>query len=339
MKSLVTIGLAAALAIIPACTQEATVGSDVVARVNGVDVTASQLDAQFAQAVMGADPQPNPEQTQDLKLQLLSDMIGNEVLLQLAAESQLTATDGEVEVQFIEFRSQYTEERFAELLEEQQTTVDDVRQDIRETLTIEKLINKEITSKITVSEAEIQEFYDANVESFDLPEGFRVAHILVTASPDLTITNSTGDDAETPEEAAAKAQRLLRDIQGGLDFAIIAQQYSEDPTTALTGGDLGMQTMDALAGAGLANAVAQMRVGETFPQVVATDFGYHLLKLIDQDQGGQKDLSDPQVEAQVRQLIFNGRDQILRAAFFETIRNQADVQNFFAQRILEEAGS
>ena len=84
-------------------------------------------------------------------------------------------------------------------------------------------------SKITVSEAEIEEFYAGNVASFDLPESFRVAHILVTPAEGPTITNSTGDDATTPEEAAAKAQTLLRDIQGGLDFAIVAQQFSEDP--------------------------------------------------------------------------------------------------------------
>jgi peptidyl-prolyl cis-trans isomerase SurA len=341
VKSLLTAGLAASLCILPACTQDSSVPAGVVARVNGIDITEDQLEAEFARAIAGADPLPGPEQTQNLKLQLLSDMIGNQVLLRLASGSDLTATDAEVEVQFIEFRSQYTEERFAELLAEQQATEDDVREDMRESLTIEKLINREITSKISVSQAEIEEFYAANVESFNLPEGFHVSHILVTPAPDLTITNSTGDDAETAEDAAAKAQRLLRDIQGGLDFGAVARQYSEDPTTAPTGGDLGFQSMDTLSGIGaaFANAVMSMRVGETFPQVVATDFGYHLVKLLDQDPGGQKDLSDPQVEAQVRQMIFNQRDQVLRAAFFETIRNQADVQNFFAQRILEQAGS
>lgn len=340
VKSIIALGMAISLELAVGCAPNDTIPEDVAARVNGVDISMERLDSEFARAVAGADSVPGPEQSQELKLQLLSDMIGNEVLLQLAAESGLTATDAEVDVQFTEFRNQYTEERFQELLDQQGATIDDVRQDMRDSLTIEKLINKEITSKITVSEAEIREFYSANVDSFNLPEGFHVAHILVTPERDLTITNSTGDDAQTSEEAATKAQRLLRDIRGGLDFAVVARQYSEDPTTAPSGGDLGFQSLETLAGVAqpLADAVAQMRVGETYPQVVATQFGYHLLKLIDQDPGGQKDLSDPQVEAQVRQMIFNQRDQILRSAFFETVRNDSDVQNFFARRILEQAG-
>ena len=341
MKRLFTFGLAASLLVLSACAADDAVGPNVVARVNGFDITADELEAEFARAIAGSDPPPGEEQSESIRLQLLSDMIGNRILLQLAAESELTATDAEVDVRYNEFKNQYTEERFSELLAEQRATVEDVREDMRRGLTIEKLINKEITSRITVSQAEIEEFYNANVERFDLAPSFQVAHILVTPAPDATITNRTGDDAVTAEQAAEKAQMLLREIQGGQDFAVVAREYSEDPSTAANGGDLGFQTLDSLAGAGtaLADAVSQMRVGETFPRVVATEFGYHIVKLIDQDPGGQKDLTDPQIEAQIRQVIFNQRDQILRAAFFETVRNQSDVQNFFAERILEEAGS
>jgi peptidyl-prolyl cis-trans isomerase SurA len=337
--------LALALAVVllaaASCSQEAPVGDDVVSRVNGVDIMNSDLDFEFARAIAGADPVPGPEQTLDLKLQLLSDMIVNEILLQRAAEAELTATDAEVDGQFNAFRNQYTEERFAELLAQQQATLEDVRRDMRRGLTIDKLINKEITSKISITQAEIEEFYAENVASFNLPESFRLAHILVTPSADATITNSTGDDAQTSEEAATKAQRLLRDIQGGQDFATVARQYSEDPTTAAAGGDLGFQPMEALTGVDPAfgDAVTRMREGETFPRVVATSFGYHVLRLIERDPGGQKDLTDPQIEAQVRQIIFNRRDQLLRAAFFETVRNEAEVRNYFARRVLENAGA
>lgn len=341
MKSLAAPGFAALLLVCTACTENAVAPGNVVARVNGVDITAGDLDAQFARAIAGAEGGPGEEQTLNLKLQLLTDMIGNQILLQLAAEAELTATDAEVDVRFNEFRSQYTEERFSELLSQQKATVEDVRRDMRESLTIEKLINKEITSRISVSQAEIEEFYNANVERFDLPESFRVSHILVTPTVDLTITNSTGDDASTSEEAAEKAQRLFRVIQGGEDFATVARQYSEDPTTATVGGDLGFQPMQALRGVDPAfgDAVAQIRVGETFPRVVATEFGYHVLKLVDRDPGGQKDLTDARIEAQIRQTIFDQRDQTLRAAFFETVRNQAEIRNYFAERILDAAGS
>lgn len=340
MKPFVSVCCVLTFLVAAACNPTSPAPPNVVARVNGVDITEEQLETEFARAIAGADtlPQEN-EQIQELKLQLLSDMINSEILLQLAADQDLTATDAEVDVQFNEFRSQYTDERFRELLAEEGSTVEDVRDDMRQALTIEKLINKEITSRISVSQAEIEAFYSANVDSFNVPEGFHVLHIMVTPQPDLTITNSTGDDATTTEEAAEKAQRLLRQIRvEGQDFGVMARQFSEDPNTAMAGGDLGFQSMDSLAGydPALGEAIAQMRVGETFPRVVPTQYGYHILKLVDQDPGGQKDLSDPQVEAQARQVIFSLRDQLLRSAFFETVRNQARIENFYARRILEE---
>lgn len=342
MKPFVSVCCVLTLLVAAACNGTSPTPPNVVARVNGVDITEEQLETEFARAIAGADtlPQEN-EQVQELKLQLLSDMINSEILLQLAADQDLTATDAEVDVQFNEFRSQYTDERFQDLLAEQGSTVEDVRDDMRQGLTIEKLINKEITSRISVSQAEIEAFYSANVDSFNVPEGFHVLQIMVTPQRDLTITNSTGDDATTTEEAAEKAQRLLRQIRvDGQDFGVMARQFSEDPNTAMAGGDLGFQSMDSLAGydPAIGNAIAQMRVGETFPRVVPSQYGYHILKLVDQDPGGQKDLSDPQVEAQARQVIFNLRDQLLRSAYFETVRNQARIENFYARRVLEGVG-
>jgi peptidyl-prolyl cis-trans isomerase SurA len=81
-----------------------------------------------------------------------------------------------------------------------------------------------------------------------------------------------------------------------------------------------------------------MRDGETFPQVLETRFGYHILKLVGKDAGGQKDLSDPRVQENVRQQIFQRKDQVLKNAFSEAARNKATVVNYLAQRILDSGG-
>ena len=65
---------------------------------------------------------------------------------------------------------------------------------------------------------------------------------------------------------------------------------------------------------------------------------FHIVKLIEKDAGGQKDLSDPRVQANVRQTIFNRKDQVLKNAFSEAARNKATVVNFLAQRILDTSG-
>ena len=340
MKLFSVVALVAVLAVGSACSSSSTASADVVARVNGVDITVAELDKEFETRVEGADPSPAVEEIEDLKQQLLGELITNEILRQLAAEAALTASDAEVDVQFNEFKSQYTAERFQELLDEQNLTTSELREQLRTNLTIEKLVNKEITSKISVSEAEIEDFFNKNKESFNLPETFRIAHILVTPVEDTEINNAEGDDATTPQAASQKAQRLLTQIQGGADFATVARGFSEDPSSAPLGGDLNFQPIDSIGGIDptLADAVLQMKVGESFPRVVETRFGYHILKLLEQDAGGQKDLTDPRVQADIRQLIFNRKDQTLKGAFFEIARNKADIRNFLAERILARAG-
>ena len=322
------------------CSSTVDAPSNIAARVNGTDITIDELEKQFTSRVQGADPVPSEEEIDDLKLQLLSELVNNQILLQKADEAMLTATDAEVDVQFNEFKSQFTEERFQEVLDEEKMTSPDLREEMRIKITIDKLVNKDITSKISVSESEIEDFFNKNKESFNLPESFRVAHILVTPVEEPQITNTEGDDAKTPAEANQKARRVLRRIHGGDDFGTVARQLSEDPASAPLGGDLNFQPIDSIGGLdpALADAVLRMRVGESYRRVVETRFGYHILKLLDKDAGGQKDLTEPRVQAQIRQVIFDRKDKALKGAFFELARNNASIQNYVAQQILDKAG-
>src|SRR3989442_1783299 len=111
-------------------------------------------------------------------------MINDQILLEMASGAGLSATDAEVDVKFNEFKSQYPEEKFKDLLKEQKMTVDDIRNELRKNITIDKLVTKEITSKISVTDAEIKSFYDKNKESFNLPVSYHIAHILVTPASD-----------------------------------------------------------------------------------------------------------------------------------------------------------
>jgi peptidyl-prolyl cis-trans isomerase SurA len=340
MKCISLSALMIGLMFTASCGSPSKASADVVARVNGKDITSTQLEKQFQSRLNGAEQTPSPEEAQDLKLQVLNQMINDQILLEQASAAGLSATDGEVDVKFNEFKSQYTEEKFKDLLNEQKMSLDEIRSELRKSITIDKLVNKEITSKISVTDAEIKNFYDKNKDSFNLPESYHIAHILVTPVPDPELRNAKGDDAKSADEARQKAARLLKEIQGGADFATTAKNYSEDPSSGPNGGDLNFQPLQAIENIDprLAQAVQKMRTGETFPQVIETRFGFHIVKLLEKDAGGQKDLSDPRVQAQVRQVIFNRKDQTLKNAFSEAARNKATVVNYLAERILETAG-
>jgi len=340
MKCLTLSVLIAGLLLTASCGSASKASADVVARVNGRDITTAQLEKQFQNRLNGAEQPPSAEEAQDLKLQVLNQLINDQILLEMASTGGLSATDAEVDVKFNEFKSQYTEEKFKDLLKEQKMTIDDIRNELRKSITIDKLVNKEITSKISVTDAEIKSFYEKNKESFNLPESYHIAHILVTPVADPDLRNGKNDDAKTADEARQKALRLLKDVQGGKDFATVARESSEDPSSGPNGGDLNFQPLQAIENIDprLAQAIQKMRPGETFPQVIETRFGFHIVKLMEKDAGGQKDLSDPRVQAQVRQVIFNRKDQTLKNAFSEAARNKATVVNYLAERILATAG-
>ena len=202
--------------------------------------------------------------------------------------------------------------------------------ELRKSITLDKLVNKEITAKITVSDAEIKDFYEKNKANFNLPEAYHVAHILVTPLAEPGQTNAKKDDAKTEDEARQKATRILKEIQGGADFATQARDYSEDAQSSQNGGDLDFQPVDSLTNLDptFAQVVQKLKVGEVAPQLVKSRFGYHIVKLMEHEAGGQKELSDARVQAQIRQLIFNRKDQTLKSAFSEVARNNASVANF-----------
>jgi peptidyl-prolyl cis-trans isomerase SurA len=338
VKSIFSVVALSALLMTASCGSESTASGDVAARVNGKEITTAELEKQF-QVRTSTEQPPSQEEAQDLKLQLLNQMINDRILLELAAQAGLTASDAEVDVKFNELKSQGTEEQFQDMLKQQKMSADEVKAEFRKQITIDKLVNKEITSKISVSEAEIKAFYDKNKESFNLPEGFHLAHILVDPNPTPDVNNANKDAAKSPDEARQKVTRLLREIQSGQDFATVARNYSEDPATAPLGGDLNFQPLDNIANIdpALAAAVKRLKVGETSP-VIETRFGYHIVKLLERDPGGQKDLSDPRIQAQVRQVIFNRKDTLYKNAFSENARNNAKINNYLAQRVLETAG-
>ena len=244
MKPVTLLVLLAGLCLLIAgCSSNATVSDDIVARVNGKEITTADLEKAYQGRINGAQQLPTPEEAQALKFQLLTQMINDEILLQMASSSGLNATDAEVETKFTDLKSQYTEEQFQGMLKQQKMTADDIKAEMRKGLTVEKLITKEITQRINVSDAEIKDLFEKNKASFNLPEGYHLQHILVTPVPEQQITNAKRDDAKSPADAKTKAEKLFRDIQGGQDFGLVARDWSEDSDSAPNGGDLGFRSL------------------------------------------------------------------------------------------------
>ncbi len=114
------------------CKSTSTATAELAAKVNGKDITMAELDKQFKARTQGAGQSPAPEEVQDLKMQLLNQMINDNILMEMATKAGIAATDSEVDLKFNEFKSQYSEEAFQEQLKAQAMTVDDIKRELQE---------------------------------------------------------------------------------------------------------------------------------------------------------------------------------------------------------------
>ncbi len=311
------------------------VPANVAATVNGRPVTYAELDRTLA-AQFPNTPKMSTDQTTQVRLETLRALIDNEIMLQRAEKEGLLASDGDVDAKFNELKTPYTQEEFQKLLQQRKMTVADLKAQIRRELSVQKLFNKEIGSHIAISDADVTAFYKANKASFNLPENkVRLAQILVTSTPDPNITNLKNDKAQNDLQAQNKIRMIDLRVRQGEDFATLAQSYSEDQYAA-NGGDVGFVPESALdkANPELRKIILDMTPGQV-SQIIHTPEGYRIIKLISKEPAGQRQLSDPRVQEEIRQQLFQGKDQVLRSAFYEVARSEAKVVNYYAQSVLE----
>ncbi len=214
--------------------------------------------------------------------------------------------------------------------------MEDLKAQLRRDLSVNKLFNKEITSQISITDKDISDFYNANKASFNLAEPqIHMAQILVTPTVDPNVRNLKNDKAQDDSQAKKKIESLYNRLRQGEDFAMLAQNYSEDAQSSQNGGDLGFIPESALekANADLRKAVMALRPGE-ITGVLHTTEGYRILKVITREPAGQRDLTDPKVQQTIRETLINRKDQLLKAAYYEVARNEAKVVNDFANRIV-----
>ncbi len=311
--------------------------ANVAAQVNNRSITYAELEktyqSQYPQPVEGS----SEDQVMSQKLDLLSNLITNEIMLQRAEKLGLMAVDADVETEINKMKAPYTKEEFERQLAARKMTVDDLRSQLRRDLTIQKLINKEITSHITITDADVANFYNSNKASFNLAEpGVHMAQILVTAGPDPNVRNLKNSKAQNDNEAKTKILDIEARLKRGEDFNMLAQNYSEDPATAANGGDMGFVPESALEKANPELRKMVMALPPNgFSGVIHTQEGYRILKVIAKEPAGQRELNDPRVQQSIRETLLNRKDSLLRAAYYEVARDSAKVDNYLARSITD----
>src|SRR5882724_7736060 len=296
------------------CKQQKQPAPDVWASVNGQDIKRDDVDKFYRTRVSPEGQEPSQEEALSLKLNVLDELINNEILLERAKKLNLEASDGEVEDKFTELKSPYTEDEFQRQLKERNVSVIDLKSDLRRQLSITKLLNREVVAKITITDQDVTEFYNSNKAQFNVAEPqYRIAQIVVTPRKEPQIRNRKNDDATNETEAQRKVKMLMDRLNSGADFAQLAMDYSEDMSSAATGGDLGYLPESALnqSDPALKKMVVGLKPGQVSPPIQLKE-GYRILKLITRESPGLRGISDPQVQQTIRDTLRNRKEQLLK---------------------------
>ncbi len=323
-------------------------GDDVAATVDGRKITRADLEKYYENQTAGSPQQSSGEQATSLHLSILHQLVDFEILMRRAEKLGLLATDDEVERKLNEIKSPYTKEQFDARLKEKKLTLDDFKRDLRRQLTVDKVLNKEVTSKINVTDQDISNYYNAHKSEFNLVEPqYHLAQIFVTTAPNPQVHNLKNDKAQNEADARKKIQMIVNRLDSGDDFGTLAMEYSEDMETSGNGGDLGFTPESALKNTDpvTRDAVTKLKPGQYTTVITVINpmtkqlVGFRIVKLIAKESAGQRELSDPRVQEAIRSQLRDRREQLLKAAYYEVLRDQAKVQNYYAEKVLEGNGT
>ena len=280
---------------------------DAAAIVNGETITRGYIDEQYGRV-------PVAYKQVITKEMILNQSINELLLLQEAKKQGISITKDELSKLIDDsiVQSGLSKEDFEKSLEEQNLTIDFVEDYYRKQLTINELLNKTVLSKIIVSNSEVMEYYENNKNEFVVPEQVRARHILVNSSEE--------------------AEEILEELNKGADFIELAKEKSTCPS-ASQGGDLGYFAKGQMVKE-FEDAAFALDVGEISP-VVKTQFGYHIIKLLDKKPETITKLEEAMQEIEVKLKQEKQNEEI--TDYLNGLRENADIKIFEEKEILTKS--
>ena len=227
----------------------------------------------------------------EIERQVLERLIAEKVQLQFARETGLRVDDLELDrtVNRVAEGNKLSLTEFRNTLERDPIRFDAFREELRNEILITRLREREVTSKITVSEGEIENFLLEQSERKDTATEYSIAHILVRVPEQAS--------PEQLEARRARAEEALKRLKDGADFAQLAAAYSDAPD-ALQGGVMGWRSQERLPEL-FVEALAKLRPGDV-SNVLRSPAGFHVLKLVEMRGAGAPLLVE---QAHVRHIL------------------------------------
>jgi len=265
----------------------------IVAIVNNEVVTRSELEERIRLVLSQMrQQQVDPPPAEILERQVLDRMIVDRAQIQFARDSGIRIDDAQVDraVERIAQTNKLTITEFRRALERDGVPFEKLRDDLRTEMSLQRLREREVDTRVQVSESEIDNYLADQASSTQQQTEFNVAHVLVRVPE--------GASPEVVEQLHAKARDALKEARTGAEFARVAVAFS-DAADAAQGGSLGWRTRERLPEL-FADQVDRLRPGEV-SDVLRSPAGFHILKVVESRGGGQS--SAPVDQTRVRHIL------------------------------------
>ncbi len=244
----------------------------VIAKVNDVVINEDALTTEVNKKLPLASyhARISKEKLLEFRNQALQHLIEKELLYQEAKRQKLTVDLFEVEQQISLMKSGYPSEKaFQQELAKTGLNNSSLMAHLERQLLIQRIGQKEITEKVTVTDADLREYYEANKSKFIKPEQFQLRHILISVKP--------GAMAVGWNAGLEKGQQIYSRLSEGEDFTQIAREVSADSSSRDNGGDIGWFHKGQLIPE-LEEALSGMQIGDS-SEPVRSIYGFHIIKL------------------------------------------------------------
>ena len=303
-----------------AALDEPLEADSIVAVVADEVITAYELRNRLASALKQLQKQGTPLPPQDvLERQMLERLIMDRVQLQYAKESGLKIDDTQLDqaIGRISANNKMTPQQFRQVLEKDGIAYAKFREEIRGEMTMARLREREVDSKLVISDGEIDNHL-ANQAVTGSTEEYQLAHILLRAPESAS--------PEQLQKLRLRGEQALKRARAGENFAELAAAFSDAPE-ALQGGDIGWRPLDRMPGL-YADVARKLGVGEV-SDLLRSSAGFHVVKLLSK-RGGSAAASIQQTharhilirvnevvsEAEARRKLENVRERIVNGVDF-----------------------
>jgi peptidyl-prolyl cis-trans isomerase C len=300
----------------PVLDTKTTQPTDIAVSVDGKELKKAELEKRLKEKMnLYKDKIPTDKQKEArdaIKKQLIEEFVLRTLLVNEVNRQKVEATDKEIKADTDQIKASLPpNKKLEDFLKENNIPKEDIALGIK----VKKLVALELGKNAKPTKKEISKFYDDNKDKFSTPENVHVRHILVTIDQ--------ADDDKIKAEKKEKIEKLRKQLVDGADFAEIARINSDCPSKE-KGGDLGIikknQTVKEFEEA----AFSQEK--NVIGPVVKTEFGYHIIQVIDHQQAKMTPLAD--VQGKISSYLEQQKQTEAFGKLIQKLRKQAIIMTY-----------